>query len=302
MKRFSRLMILSALAVALVAPAADARRLGGGGNIGRQSSSPAMREAPREAPRAAPNPAPAQAPSQAAPAVPPTVQPKPSFLNRWGGVIAGVGVGALLASMMGGHLGGFGAALGGILNILLIAGVLYMAYRFFASRRRAGPNAGAMQFAGAGGPSFGGEPQRDRSRCAWPKRRAHPMRKPSCSRASRFRPASRSNRSCGRPRVLSCGFKRRMTIAISPTSGGPPRPRSTRNSRCRFASAAMLTQRTEILSLDARLLEVVVEGEQMIASLRYSGMVREDPASTRGAVRRRSGTCVVRPPPPTTRG
>ena len=273
MKRFLTQLVLTVVTLGLVAPLAEARRLGGGGNIGRQSSSPAMREAPRPTPQPSPaqTPMPARAPTASAP---PLAQPKPSFMNRWGGVIAGVGMGALLGSMFGGGLGGFGAGLGGLLNILLIVGVLYLVYRVFASRRRATGTGASMQFAGAGGPSFGGSSF---------------QREPSMTSVA--------------------AAPQRVEAAVSPTLNVPagfeiePFVRQAQSSFLRlqaanddadladlrgtttpevFAELAMqirergdVPQKTDVVTLDAQLLEVVVEGDQMVASLRYTGMVRE---------------------------
>jgi predicted lipid-binding transport protein (Tim44 family) len=280
-KKFLSVLVLSGLVLALVAPSAEARRLGGGGNIGRQSSSPAMREAPREAPRSAPNVAPAQSPAAAAPAAAGAVPPKPSFMNRYGGMIAGLGAGALLASMFGGNLGGLGSAMGGILNILLIVGALYLAYRFLIARRRAGPSSAAapMQFAGAGGPSFD----------------AHPFRREPTSSPAPFAASGGADRA---EAVVSPG------IAVPPGFEIEPFVRQAKTSFLRlqaanddrdladirdtttpemYAELAMqirergdAPQKTDVVTLDARLLEVVVDGDQMVASLRYSGTIRED--------------------------
>ncbi len=269
MKKFLTLLVLSSLAIGFVAPSAEARRLGGGSSIGRQSASPAMREAPRSTPA----PAPIQQPASAAP-VPPQVQPKPGFMNRWGGVIAGVGAGALLGSLLGGHLGGFGAGLGGLINILLIVGVLYLAYRFFVSRRRTAGAPSGMQFAGAGGPSFGAAPfQRE------------PFVAPSM------------NAPVGGQAVVRAGLN------VPPGFEIEPFVRQAQSSFLRlqaanddrdlvdirgtttpevYAELAMqirergdAPQKTDVVTLDAQLLEVVVENGLMIASLRYSGMIRE---------------------------
>jgi predicted lipid-binding transport protein (Tim44 family) len=37
-------------------------------------------------------------------------------------------------------------------------------------------------------------------------------------------------------------------------------------------------QRTEVVSIDAQVLQVVTEGEKMIASVRFTGLIREDDA------------------------
>src|SRR5438309_8725770 len=104
MQSSSSVLATSALAPALAPPDTEARRLGGGSSIGQQRSSPAMRDVPKQAPTAAP--APAQ-PTQASPAAttPATPQPQPSFMGRWGGMLAGFGLGALLGSMFGGGMG-----------------------------------------------------------------------------------------------------------------------------------------------------------------------------------------------------
>lgn len=263
MKKFLTLLSLSrALSVAIV-PLAEAKRLGGGASFGQQRSTPAMREAPR----AAPTPTPA-APASAAPASA-AVPPKPGFMNRWGGVIAGVGAGALLGSLLGGHLGGFGAGLGGLINILLVVGILYMAYRLIASRWRAAPATGPMNFAGAGGPSFDAGARREE-----PVFRATPLQaavEPGINVPPGFEiePFVRQAQS---------SFLR-LQAANDDRDLGDLRETTTPEV---YAELAMqmrergdVPQRTDVVTLDARLLEVVVEGDAMIASLRYSGTIRE---------------------------
>ncbi len=142
---FSRALpvLLMALSIGFASFDADAaKRFGGGSNLGKQRPAPTQKEAVKDAPTAAPTPAsPAQAtPTPAAPLA------KPSFMSRFGGLIAGLGLGALLGSLFSGGLGG----MGGILMLLAVAGLAFMAWRAFASRRA--PAAPApMQFAGAGG-------------------------------------------------------------------------------------------------------------------------------------------------------
>jgi predicted lipid-binding transport protein (Tim44 family) len=132
--------LIFVLTLGLAALDADAaRRFGGGGNLGRQRPAPTLREAPREAPAPAPSrsaqPAPAPAPGMTPPPA-----PRPSFMQRWGGVLAGLGLGALLGSLFGGHLGG---AAGSLIMLLILAALVYMVIRALAGRRRvpAGPYA-----------------------------------------------------------------------------------------------------------------------------------------------------------------
>ncbi len=273
MKRLLNVLLLSIVVSGLVAPVAEARRLGGGSNIGRQSSSPAMREAPREAPRSAPSAAPAQSTAAAAPAA--ATAPKPSFMNRYGGMIAGLGAGALIASMFGGNLGGLGSAMGGLFNILLIAGVLYVVYRLFASRRRSGV-AAPMQFAGAGGPSFGATPfQREPSMQAPAVTRTEAVVRPGINVPPGFEiePFVRQAQSSFL-RLQAANDDRDLADLRSTTT-----PEVYAELAMQIRERGDVPQKTDVVTLDAQLLEVVVEGEQMIASLRYSGTIRETPGA-----------------------
>ena len=120
------------LCLGMVSVDADAaRRFGGGGNLGRQRPAPTMREAPREAPAATPAPSRSAQP-QAAPGMTPATAPRPSFMQRWGGLIAGLGLGALLGSMFGGH-----GAFGSLFLLIILAVLVFGVIRMFAGARRA---------------------------------------------------------------------------------------------------------------------------------------------------------------------
>lgn len=277
MKRFLSVVVLSIAASSLLVPVAEAKRFGGGSNIGRQSSSPAMREAPRPAPSAPAQSTAAAAPAPAgAAAAAGAAAPKPSFMNRYGGMIAGLGAGALLASMFGGNLGGLGSALGGIFNILLIAGVLYMVYRLIASRRRGGGSAAPMQFAGAGGPSFGTAPfQREPSMQPAAVGRSEAVVRPGINVPAGFEiePFVRQAQSSFL-RLQAANDDRDLADIRGTTT-----PEVYAELAMQIRDRGDTPQKTDVVTLDAQLLEVVVEGEQMIASLRYSGMVRETPGA-----------------------
>jgi predicted lipid-binding transport protein (Tim44 family) len=132
MKKSIAFLVL-ALCLGLAAVDADAaRRFGGGGNLGRQRPAPTLREAPREAAPASPAPS-RSAQSTTAPGATPLPAPRPSFMQRWGGVLTGLGIGALLGSLFGGHLGGAGS----LFMLLVLAGLVYAAIRLFAGSRRA---------------------------------------------------------------------------------------------------------------------------------------------------------------------
>jgi len=152
MRRISSLLMLVLLAGSMSAVTfdAEAKRLGGGSSVGRQRPTPTV--VPRKATPDTP-PASQNTPAQAAPAAatpPAAAAPQPGFLGRFGPMLAGLGIGALLGSMLGGA-GGSG------LLMLLLAGVaVWLLMRSLAARRGNVPaGAGA---AGMGAPYAAPEP------------------------------------------------------------------------------------------------------------------------------------------------
>jgi predicted lipid-binding transport protein (Tim44 family) len=131
MKKLLSFMIL-ALTLGLASMDSDAaKRFGGGNNLGKQRATPTQREA---APAAAPA-APAQAAKPAPAATPPGVPPpKPSFMQRWGGLLMGLGIGAVLASLFGAQMG---PIVGMLLLGLLVVGAIFLVMRLMAGRRPA---------------------------------------------------------------------------------------------------------------------------------------------------------------------
>src|SRR3990172_2439717 len=121
------MFLVALLGLSLAAVDADAaRRLGGGTSIGRQR-------------QVTPTPKPAT--PSAAPAAP---AQQPSGMSKWLGPLAGLALGAGLASLFMNN--GLAGALGGILMIMLIAAAAMFAWRMLRSKPQAGP----MQYAGTG--------------------------------------------------------------------------------------------------------------------------------------------------------
>lgn len=143
-------LLLGLLAVlgtlVLTLPDADAARLGGGRSFGRQSQN-ATRQAPppaqetvRPAPQAQPAPAPMQQP------------PMQPARNRWLGPLAGIAAGVGIAALLS-HFGLMGPAaemLGSLLLIaLLVVGVMIV-WRLLRGSRPASMQREAMAYHGAG--------------------------------------------------------------------------------------------------------------------------------------------------------
>jgi predicted lipid-binding transport protein (Tim44 family) len=124
------------------AEADAARRLGGGGSIGKQSSNVTQRSA---------TPAPTSPQNAGAPAVTPPPATAPVAPRRpWGAMLGGLAAGLGLAWLA--HSLGFGEAFGQFMLIALVVFIAMMAIGWFMRSRRGSPPAGyALQ--GAGGPA-----------------------------------------------------------------------------------------------------------------------------------------------------
>ena len=286
---------VAALALLMAIPDADAqsrRRFGGGNNLGKQRPAPMQQEAAKP-PVATPG-TPAAAPATAAkPAAAPAPAAKPSFMQRWGGLLAGLGIGALLASLFGAQLG---PIIGMLLAMLAIAAVAFLLIRLFAGRKAAtqGP---APQYAGgpratefsstpapsstgnASGSGFSGIGSALGGSAA-----AAPVSEPSVAAAAAgtIDPAALAPSEVeGFLRVAKTSFIR---LQAANDSGDLDDIRDFTTPEM-YAEIAMqvrerggATQRNEVVSVDARLVEAVVEGDYAIASVRFTGLIREDDA------------------------
>jgi predicted lipid-binding transport protein (Tim44 family) len=156
MKR-TQILTLAALAGLTLAlnGIADARRMGGGGNFGAQRSISPQKAAPAPAapasnaasPSSPPTSQPSAPASASAPKAPPAAAPTPapSGASRWLGPIAGIAAGLGLAALMS-HLGlseGFGTIL--LLGLVIFAGIF--ALRMFLGRRQT--SGAPLQYSGA---------------------------------------------------------------------------------------------------------------------------------------------------------
>ena len=138
-------MTVAALALSLAPGDADAKRLAAGKPAGMQRAAP-TNATPQNAP--AHNAAPAAAPT-AAPMAAPATPPKRSWLGPLAGLAAGFGLAALFS-----HLG-MGAGMGNLVMMLLLAGLAFFAIRFVMSRMGGNRAGNGPQLVGAGAPVGG---------------------------------------------------------------------------------------------------------------------------------------------------
>ena len=235
---------------------AQAARLGGGKSVGmqRQAVAPKRAEAP-PAQQATPAPVPAQAGA-------PAPAPKRNWLGPVAGLAAGLGLAALAS-----HLG-FGEGLANFLTIALLAMAAVMALTWLLRRRASSaPPRDALQYAGAGDardvptntppfaaplPSSGGSPAASSVPAGFDSEAFLRVAKANFIRLQAANDAKNLDdmREFVSPEVYA-----EIKLAIDERGNAP--------------------QQTDVVTLDAELLEVVIEGNRYIASVHFSGMLRE---------------------------
>lgn len=264
MNRFPALALAALLAVALPAHDAEAKRLSSGGMKRSVPTQPAPQTPPAQpaAPQqAAPNKAaqPAAAPAAAA--------PKRSWMGPLAGLAAGLGLAALAS-----HLG-FGAELASFMTMLLLGLVAVFVIRFLM-RRFAAPKpqlAGAGADPGAGATVF--QPQQP----AW-------SQAPAAAQAAPFAAAPSAS---GIPASFDvAGFEKiakqvfiRLQAANDAGDQADLRrfttPQMYASIQHDLLQRSGQGQRTDVLQLDANVVDVATESGQQVVSVRFWGLVRE---------------------------
>jgi len=246
-----------ALGLGFNAGDAEAKRLGGGSSFGMSRNSAPMQRQSTLPPKQA-NPAPQQAAPTAAPA------PQPSGMSRWLGPLAGIAAGVGLAALLS-HFGmGEGMA-----NVLMIAaiviGVIFVLRLLFGRKPAAPAYAGNV---GDNGPA-----------------RFEPLQ-----------PAAGSSIASNEPATVPADFdtvgflrqaKLNFTRLQAANDAGNMDDIKTFTSPEVYAEVQMqyeergkTKQQTDVMQLDAELVEVVTEDKRHIASVRFHGLLREEPGST----------------------
>ncbi len=248
------------LCVAFVAADAEAaKRLGGARSLGTQRNV-------TSAPPAATPAKPAQAQQMQQSAAPAAAQPAASGMSRWMPMLGGLALGGALGWLMGAN------GMGGMMVGLLLAGLLVFAAIFVIRMltQKRGETPQRVQYAGGMG--------------------SETVAAPPPSQAVGFEaPAAPGGVAANVPAGFDvAGFLRGaklnyMKLQIANDQGNLEELRE-------FTSDALFEelkkdllargnekQQTDVLALNADLLEVVTEGDKHWASVRFSGTVRESP-------------------------
>lgn len=256
MKRLVIAAFAAVVGLALIVPDAEAARLGGARSFGmKRQASPAP-----TAPTAAGKPA--AAPTAAAPAAAAKPAGMSRFLGPLAGLAAGLGIAALLSHF------GIGEGMANMLLILALVMAAVFVVRWLMSKRTPQPG---MQYAAAG-----------------------------AGNAANFKPAQFEATGVGAGATAAnaaggnipadfdvTGFLRQAKLNFVRLQAANDRgdmddirqftaPEIFAEIQMQYQERGGASQETDVMQLDAELLEVVTEDKHHIASVRFSGQLREE--------------------------
>jgi predicted lipid-binding transport protein (Tim44 family) len=243
--------LIALVALPLLVEDADARRLGGGRNLGTQRSAPAQQQA-------APNAPAQQQQQQAAPATP-AQQPQPAGASKWLGPLAGFALGAGLAALFLNN-GWAGLLAGALLIGLVIAAAAFAARAVLRGRVAQQP----LQYAGAG--AAGSAPTRQSGGAGAHSVAATTSSWPVDFNAAEFVRHARLNF----VRLQEAHDKKDLSMMRDFLA-----PAVYREIEADIAAAGPESQTTEVLTLNAEVLDVAEEAGSYVVSVRFSGVIRD---------------------------
>jgi predicted lipid-binding transport protein (Tim44 family) len=259
------------LSMMTVTTDAEAKRLGGGGSVGMSRNTTPMKQATPPAKQA--TPAPAATPAAAAPA---------SGMSRWMGPLAGLAAGLGIAALMS-HFG-MGEAMGNFLMIALAIGAVMLVIGFIM-RKKAAAAAPGMQY--AGGSNAGSTRPFERT-------------EPASAQVSQFEGASTGGGAAAAPVAATSagtrnipadfdvdGFVRQAKLNFIRLQAANDRgdmddireftaPELFAEIQMQYQERGKSKQETDVVVLNAELLDVSTEGNRHVASVQFHGQIREE--------------------------
>ena len=262
MKRIVIALFAIVLGIGAMAPDADAKRMGGGKSSGFSRDSSVMK---REA-------LPAKPAQTAAPAAA-TAAPQ-SGMSRWLGPLAGLAAGVGLAALFS-HFG-MGAGMANMLMILALVMLAVFAVRWLMKKRQ--PAAGLqpeMQYSGA---TAALEPTNSTNTCIPGSTGGSGAGAFAAAAPASFAPAD----------FDVDGFLRQAKLNFIRLQAANDRgdmadirqfctPEMAAEIQVQYRERNQLAQQTDVMQLNAELLDVTTETNQALASVRFSGQLREEP-------------------------
>ena len=303
------LILFTIVSLGVMSDADAKKRFGGGKSSGMQKESVKRDPTPPPA-NAAPAAAPGQAAAPAAAGATAAAAAKPATgMGRFLGPIAGLAAGGLLAAMF------MGGAFDGIkfFDILLMIGLAAAAFflvRMFMRKKMAAANPmgtmgtepNTMQYQGTGGAYNPAAPARaEAPRAAYQPAASTTNRVATPEIGSRLMTANATpeiiNEVTANPRIPAdfdvAPFERHSKAAFIRLQAANDAkdiddvrdfttPEMFGEIALQFQERGDAKQKTEVVSVDARVIEVVIDNQKAVASVRYTGVIREDGESAEG--------------------
>ncbi|MBT9590914.1 MAG: Tim44 domain-containing protein [Thiobacillus sp.] len=227
-------------------PEAEAKRLGGSKSFGMQRSAPAKQDA-------------APTPQRQQTSTTPTTAKK----NGWMGPIAGLAAGLGLAALFS-HLG-MGEEMANFLMLALLAMAAFMLIRYFM--RRNAPATPAMQYAGM--------PRNEMNSGAPAAFDATSAGMGGNATASAFPPGFDADAFAREAKLNFIRLQAAFDAGNLDDLRAFTTPEVFAEVRMQLAERADAAQTTDVMSLNAEVLEAVDEDSRHIVSVRFTGLVRE---------------------------
>ncbi|WP_211465726.1 Tim44 domain-containing protein, partial [Collimonas silvisoli] len=282
MKKFLLVLLMVASTLSLTLSNADARRLGGGGSFGKQSSG-ISRQAPSQPTQnfGNANQAKPAAPAAAPQAIPP--KPASPWKGILGGALLGLGLGALMSHF------GMGGAFGSFLLMALLAVAVIFVVRLLMRKNSSAPTPAAYSGANSPAASFDNSPSgftpEIGSRIS-----SGPSFQPSASQAD---PAAAAHSApWGIPADFDVpGFVRsaktyfiRLQAAWDKADINDIRefttPEMFGELRLQLQERGASPNNTDVVQLDGELMGIETVGSDYLASVKFTGLIKEMPEAS----------------------
>jgi len=262
MKNFALMAAALVLGFTLSIGDAEAKRLGGGSSSGMQRQSVTPSAPPSATKQAAP---------QQAPAAAPAAQPKRSWMGPLAGLAAGLGLAALASHF------GFGEELANMMMIGLLVMAVVMVIGFVMRKKAAASQQGGLQYAGAGN-SYG---------------RPAPAEFTPAGGSS-YAPAAATATSGSIPANFDVdAFVRNAKVNFIRLQAANDAgnlddireftsPEMFGEIKLAMAERGTAKQETDVVQLNAEVLDVAEEATRYVVSVRFHGLIREEQNAAAG--------------------
>ncbi|MFM0241412.1 Tim44 domain-containing protein [Paraburkholderia phytofirmans] len=260
---------------------AEARRMGGGRSIGRQSNSVTQQSAPSQPSQS--NQA-MQQRAQPAPAPAPTPAAQPSR-SRWLGPIAGLAAGLGIAALLS-HFGLGGAFAGAMANIIVIAIIamigIWLIRRFMGRKRDSAQPAyaGSSPSLNSGGTGYSQEPRYSAPPTgSYLEPQGNPLNTPTINAAPVVPAGFDSEAFLRNAKVYFVRLQAAWDVGNTEDIREFTTPEMFAEVKVDLSSRGAETNQTDVVQLNAELLGVEERANEYFASVRFSGLIREAPGA-----------------------